>query len=395
MRRHIIIFIGAIMAIMVYLASCTEAVELCEVKGYPHAHFSDLRVTYDWTDYDRTTKPDSMLIFAERLVGRWNCGYAIDLSTNKGEYLYNAFGDAEPVIEDGNTVYSVMKVHPGQYAVMTFSRSTEEFDYHGIDEYFIDRSDSTNLDSIYIQYRPYDKDDPELKRYLSSWTDFNPYSQYVQSDSHPFLYAVSDVLKCDAEASQSIVFHPKNFMQRITFSFNIEKKMEEDSRFEIDSIHLEISGVPYRFYFMSGNLDVKKTYKMLTKPIYIEDKDSYSNRTLNCEAYFNAPGIVPPVSTQTALGPGIAVAKVYLHTAKNPDKAYMVNARINLFNTISKSPMIKMNDDMTKAVLRGQYHLIEVTQPLRINAQAIIDSEEGGDGNDRWEQCGPGTIIDI
>lgn len=396
MRRHIIIYISAVMTLLTGLAACSEAVELCEEKNYPHSHFSDLRVTFDWTGFNSYNKPDSMLVFAEKLVGRENCGFVVDLKTNKGEYLYEAFGDTVPVIEEGGKSYSTMKVYPGKYAVMTFNHSIGEYDYNGVDEYFLDRSDSTNLDSIYIQYRSYVMDDPNLKKYVETWTNFNPYSKYVQSDATPFVYAVSDVIDCEIGGTQPIVFRPQSFMQLITFSFTIQKQMDAATRFRVDSVHLEVSGVPSRFYLMNGRIDVRKTYKMLAKPLYLSQTDNYANGNLKCEIYFNAPGLVPPMNTTTALGPGIAIVKVFLHTESEPTKARMVNAFINLYNTISKSPMIKMNEEQTYGELRSQYHRIEVDVPLKINSKTIIEAEENPNNNyDRWNACETNIDVDI
>ena len=396
MRRHIIIYISAVMTLLTGLSACSEAVELCEEKNYPHSHFSDLRVTFDWTGFNSYNKPDSMLVFAEKLVGRENCGFVVDLKTNKGEYLYNAFEDTVPVIEEGGKSYSNMKVYPGKYAVMSFNHSRREFDYHCVDDYFLDHSDSAELENIFIQYRAYNQYDPNLKKYVDTWTDFNPYSKYVQSDVSPFVYAVSDVINCESAGSQPVVFRPKSFMQLITFSFTIQKQMDAETKFMVDSVHLEVSGVPSRFYLMNGGIDVRKTYKILAKPLYTSEIDNYNNKKLKCEVYFNAPGIVPPMNSKTKLGPGIAVIKVFLHAESAPSKAHAINVYVNLYNTIKKSPMIKMNEEQTYGVLRSQYHTINVDTPLKIDSKSIIEAENNPDNNhDRWNACDTSIDVDI
>ena len=443
MIRRIIMYIIGLCLVAAMLGGCSETVELCDVKNHPHKAY--LNVVHDWSGVGQTARPDSMLVLVERLVERWNTGYRVSTRTNQVDRLYVAdAGDEIPDKDDevkddetpkddetkdddapkdddvngddangsadepatrgtrqaGDAVlpYATVQVRPGEYEVMSFSRNVAEFNYKGLDGYVYDRSENANLDSIYVEYKAYDKDDPRLNRYLSSWTDFNPYSKYVQTDVHAFYYAISDPIECPLDQHVPLSLKPFSYMQTVTFRFTVEKQMDADNRFAVDSMHVEIGGVPYRIYLMNGEVDVRKTYKLLMHPIYLEgsSKDTYGNKKMQCETYFYSPGIVPPISSETALGPGIAVVKIFLHTEKQPDVAFMVNARINLFRTISKSPMIKMNDEMTAGVLRSQYHVIKVDDVLRLNAKEIIKAagDQGGD-LDRWESCGKGTIVDI
>lgn len=406
----------ALSLLMGLLSSCSDAVELCEVR---HPHKAFIEVKHDWTGVNSSLVPDSMLVFAERLVQRWNCGYMVSMETNQSKRIYTVVSDDDESVEAGGDAeasqeenassdagtrqatggvlpYATLGVRPGEYEIMSFSRNVSEFNYKGMEKYIDDRSDSTCMDSIYVEYKSYDKSDLRLKRYISSWTDFNPYSKYVQSNAHPFFYSITDPVECPMDSRVPLTMKPRSFMQGITLRFSVEKRMDADSRFVIDSMHVEMSGIPHRVYLMNGNVDVTKTYKMLLQPIYLQNKDSYSNKKMQCEAFFSAPGIVPPINQETALGPGIAVVKVFLHTEKRPHEAYMVNARINLFRTISKSPLIKMNDDMTAGVLRSQYHVINVTDVMQLNAKEIIRSAEDNEsGIDRWESCGKGTVVDI
>lgn len=454
MTKRIILYVIGLCLVLAMLGSCTETVELCDVKNHPHKSY--LNVVHDWSGVGQASKPDSMLVFVERLVERWNTGYRVSTRTNQSDRLYVADAgdeipddakdddapdsgdipdsgdtpdggdtpdsgdtpkdDTAPKDDDANgsgeaaatrgtrqasdavLPYATIQVRPGEYEVMSFSRNVSEFNYKGLDGYVYDKTENANLDSIYVEYKAYSKDDPRLKRYLSSWTDFNPYSKYVQTDVHAFYYAISDPIECPLDQHVPLSLKPYSYMQTVTFRFSVEKQMDADNRFAVDSMHVEIGGVPYRIYLMNGEVDVRKTYKLLMHPIYLEgeQKDSYTNKKMQCETYFYAPGIVPPISSETALGPGIAVVKIFLHTEKQPDVAFMVNARINLFRTISKSPMIKMNDEMTAGVLRSQYHVIKVDDVLRLNAKEIIKAADGqGSDLDRWESCGKGTIVDI
>lgn len=450
-----------ICAALLLLLSCETDPGLCTIE---HPHKSYFAIRYDWTDVEESYIPDSMVVFVERLVMRWNSSYMLSRKTYRGSYLFNDLtqqnaadepeetpdgtdapeelpeenepGGNEPgeggndsPAEDGDEgdnnvvdetpeeneaeggidvdIYGIRKrqddapldhatmaVKPGQYALITFSRNVSEFNYKGIDDYAIDRYDPMSFDSIYVEYKSYKKDDENLRRYLSSWTDFNPYSDYVQSNPQPFLYQVADLMLLKDGEEKNVTFKPKPIMQHITLNFNIEKVMDEAHRFAIDSIHVEISGIPYRFYLTRDELDIRKTYKMLLYPM-VYSEDTYTNTSLTYSASFNATGIVPAISQDVALGPGIVIAKVYLHSQAHPERRIQpVNARINLYNTIVRDPLIRMNDENTAGVLVGDRRVINVDAVLRIDGSTVIESEDEV-GQDNWKICKGGFIVDI
>ena len=163
----------ALSLLMGLLSSCSDAVELCEVR---HPHKAFIEVKHDWTGVNSSLVPDSMLVFTERLVQRWNCGYMVSMETNQSKRIYTVVSDDDESVEAGGDAeasqdenassdagtrqatggvlpYATLGVRPGEYEIMSFSRNVSEFNYKGMEKYIDDRSDSTCMDSIYVEYK--------------------------------------------------------------------------------------------------------------------------------------------------------------------------------------------------------------------------------------------------
>ena len=446
--------------LMVFLTVCFLACEtdviLCTTT---HPHQSQLNITFDWRGVPQKSIPDSMLVFAERLVNRWDCGYAINTKDYHVTNLFNPIikpeppapdeeetdeetpdeeeivegtfeedeakkkapeeGEAptdedpseesesepmsdeeEPTIEEDlpPLTHATIDVKSGQYIVMTFNRDTLEFNYEGLDAYVNDHSDTTSMDQIHIDYKAYRKNDERLKFFSSSWVDFNPYANYVQSNALPFFYNVSPLFKVNEGEVRDVQLSPVSLLQHITVNFDVQKIMDEEHRFVIDSIIAEISGVPHRFYIVKNELDVSKTYKMMLEPTrYTRGSavvDNFQNTQLHFSSSFYAPGIVPAQSSTISMGPGILQIKIFLHAFNSDLKLQPVNAKMNLYNTLSAEPLIRMNEEGTAGTIIGTERAINIKTFLRIDGRSILTNDEEGTG-DKWQQCEEGIIIDV
>ena len=181
--------------------------------------------------------------------------------------------EAKPRTRAAAKDHATFDVKAGEYVFMTYTSDSRLFDTSALDRYVNQDIDVMTDADLSIYYRPY-----SLPTVTSSWTDLNPYTQYVYSDANPFIYYMSEPIICDRESEQWITLYPHSIMQRITVNLDVDKVMEGSQNFVIDSIFADISGIPYRFVLLTEELDVSKTYKMMLAPNYYTE-EKHTNYT--------------------------------------------------------------------------------------------------------------------
>lgn len=398
------------------LSSCDVWVPLCMDD---HPHLTTLNVVYDWQGFDDAHRPDSMIILGERIVQRWNTTYQVNTGTYNGQYLINDpadeiqpnaaaaakansaanGGEGDLTTKAGGTTavydHATLDVKQGEYVFFTYSSDSGLFDTSSIDAYAMDENAVLEETDLSIRYIPYD-----LKEVNPRWTDFNPYTKYVESDANPFMYYMTEPIQCNKDAEQWITLYPHSIMQHITVNLDVVKIMPSTQKFAVDSIFADISGIPYRFHILTEDMDISKTYKMMLLPNYYTATkhtnytDTYSNTDLRYSSSFYATSLLHPASPDDAMGPGIFQVKIYVHMQDYPDaRVSPVYTKINLYDSIVDNPLMEVNEDGTGGKRIGDERVINITKRVTID---INDLQFAGEGDDiNWTNTDDETLLDI
>ena len=346
------------------LSACTE-VNLCRSN---HPHRSDLNVYFDFGDFQYV--PDSMILFAVRNLNLLR--YTFLLSSEgrnstpaEGRLLYpdelreKAYIWVDSIDEDSHvdsidsfhnqrsyqikqfTGCDSVRLHPGIYELVAFSSGNMDY-YDNLEQ--VMNSDADEIDSLWITYVSYHStNDHPLLRRDSAWVSHNLYSDFILNCDRRPTFAAKEIIEISTDERQTDVrLHANNLSQHVTLEFFIEK----DDNVLVDSVVAELSGIPYRFYILTGVADVERTFKTVFRPdVTPVNNINESKVTVTGDVYVN--GIVHSADPAFTTGPGILWINVYIRVfgqnASGPI-SHPITACINLYNLLKDNPSLRLNE---------------------------------------------------
>lgn len=390
----------------VALFSCTK-VDLCEEPQ--HIHRGYIKLTYHWPDdVPEDQLPKSMFALISRAVTTHHMGYVTSPDT-----CYYQFGG---MYEDSDQHPLMAKV--GSYRVFAFNNDIDAgyYRFENFDQFAHNEGDNTiDVNDLYISYVPH-----ELSSlpYSEGWIDTNPYSKYIAANMSPLYRAVNDY----DEKAQSYTFnvqnndttivnlYPQKATQDITITFPIYLEYTDEDTVSANSIIAEISGIPHRMNFNSGELYVDTTYKIMMELDTLHAKDTILKvndalltfKKMECFSTISVTGLLANEGPEYATGAGIM--QLCAHLSTNEVKKAKVMAKVNMYNTINKANLIIKDEEgrimqNSKEIypelpyndtLRVEGNLLTVTLDL------VLKTVGGGEGTDTWQgdKDGDGEIDD-
>lgn len=321
------------------LAACKMDVEYCPA---PHPHRGHLDPVFNWSS-SYVAHPDSMNIVAQRVVNEVT--YLFTTSTkasgNQG-YIRQS-----PTFDEDTTYHiaagspnHVLHLRAGEYKLLAYNSESAGAKFVFDDSYFSthDLMEAVISDSIC--------DAPEkVGAQYKGWLDRNHYSDYLYNadDMHIFSAMSSVIIPLDVKGDPvyKCTFTPRPLTQLIKINFTMKPK---ESGIVVDDITCCMSGACRSIRLSTGEVHTDKTYKVLYKPTF--DKGTNYTASYAVQGSIRVPGLMPNPSDEASSGPGILQVNVHIHY---PDKKNVVHyrvlqARINLFNTLKTTPSLKFDE---------------------------------------------------
>lgn len=438
--------------------SCAE-VDLCDSNEHPHCAFVKFNYDMSGLKTEEAEHIDSMSIIAYRIVGQWKSliktmpngtGNFIDVNrelqtlsgketATRGEGTESSTTLPEqpssdtgtppadekiPGQEEERPADSVepgqpmaensdqFKVKPGDYKFITLTMDTTEIDYTEIYEYIKAPAEEKLLSDVCVSYRTFGQNDPHMKEQLRNWDDYNQYASYVQPSQRPIVFDMVPLVPVEQGQTTTVNLKPTTKMQNVTVIFDILKKTEKVP-FVVDSVWMELSGIPIRLNLTSHHLDITRTAKTMAKMTLTNEdggkEDEAYNTHLNCMAQFEVNGVVAPTDSEDGTedaskrtsGPGLLQVIIFTHsnevsTITGKPKHKRFQGLINLYNTLRQSPSIKLTQDGMFAEQNGDKCLIRITDSILLDGENIksYSNEDGGVKNwDKWTPTSKDDLI--
>ncbi len=439
-KRNIIM---ALMALLLFSA-CAE-VQLCDTAEEDHPHTTSLSLSYNLANMNNrdALSVDSMVVIAYRVVGQWRTLLKTDLKGRGNFITSNSLLDSDTQETTTTDAQSIAKLtaddaedvttspeaatpeattkpqpgvptpndttafcmKPGDYRFYSISYDTTEVDYSNVFQYMVNVGEAANerpadLYAVYRQHRPTSQ---LLHRKLYNWDDYNAYANYIQPDIAPVYFGKTDVvtLERDAKTPIKVDITAANELQEVVINFSIAKDLST-TFFTVDSVWIDISGIPYRISVETGHLDITATSKVMMKATVTNaagtEGDTMDNTSLTCKATLHTNGIVRPYDSeegkgdarQRVFGPGLLQAIIFTHsnetigttgTKKGKRFQYMVN----LYDALTASPSIIISDDGTYYSHYSKQCIINITTPMSLNGKHIVNSADN-EGVVNWQE---------
>ena len=419
--------------ILSVVVACNPDVELCGISQHPHR--AQIAFDFDWSGVNNV--PDSMYIIANRVINTKRYSIAINSKNHEGYFVFNPDGDETPdenpdenpggdVNPDENPEGDVNEptgakaaetrsnaapksqktfaLHTGVYKFLALASGGTDMVFENVNSFVENIHSGQKFSDLFIEYKTYDKNDEQLRCNLRSWDDYNPYSNYIQSDITPVVIGSIPDYEINTTASHTLKFHPRNMSQNIDIYVNIEKDISEQG-FVIDSITAEVSGIPKSINLTNGYIDITSTAKMMFK-MELQNKagnvieDKCTTKSLRAHANINVTSIVSSSSEMEKMGPGILQMIIHAHAIVNsgqPDeekRLKKIQGKINIFNTLKNANLIEIVNNGKSARRRTSHAVLDIVTDLVIDGNRIVDTATDDDGVDRWVQC-ESIIVDI
>lgn len=439
-KLHAFVLFGWLTMLIV---ACNTEVELCEELHHPH--YAQVEYRYSWNNDNTLELEDSMLVLATRVVNQWKSSVRVSSTGNpsRGTYLWNAPEDymdepEEPekpetpdnpentdeneTSEDSETSedtetsgdsdspattradetpdneVSRFKLRSGDYKFVTFNRSDEEINYETVDRYM--RDDAMPISELNVVYRTYGKGDPNLNLIVEDWVDYNGYGgvdRYMQPSLHPIYYDTISVRPLRSNGIYQITFeHPTRLTQHITLNFDVQKVIYNQP-FTIDSVFVEMAGVPYIINLATGYIDITKTKKMMFKAIF--EKDTETSNRISCQAMMDVPTIVHSESDDLYMGPGIMQVMICCSATDPDDPTQRRNKKfqgiINLYHTLEKADLIRYTEDGQHALRNKEEAVLVISAEMKVDGDQVLENPDDNAGLDVWRKKGSTIIVDI
>ena len=387
LKKHIICTLAT--ASMLF-AGCGEVeIPLCDVETHPHLAHVDIQT--EWSISEEAfnhEKPDSMFVLAYRVIDTWKCGYVSTTKTegNEGRYVFNNPADNVETKEvtaesDENTATEenvnaqpfMLKRGDYRFVSLNYAENDNTFEYIGLK--VDDVEEAIKNKEVLIKYKSYKLNDEKIDRFGNDWTDFNPYSEYVQSNVKSIYFDYSDIQEIIPGKENTLSLRPRSVTQDIEIRFKIER---EDV--VIEKIMGEISGIAQSLNILTNEADPSKTFKMLTMCEEVDNsggvgsfngKNTYSTK-------FSVTALTRNERPTHITGAGIMQLAIYTYTTdeNNNRKEKVLNVGINLYNTIDKYGRIIYG--------QGVPVVLDIESILTINRNKVLEMTEEDSNLDKW-----------
>ena len=382
------------------LSACTE-VDLCYA---PHPHRAYLDFRYHWPEEYADSHPDSMRVMAMRPVNYLLYEYRTTaLERDNTGVLLSPDSERETLKDEtGSTGNDALWARSGEYKFSAYA-----WNEMLLDDGLADGEDSqidtiVGQNPIYLSYRHYPVDAPQVTGYYGEWRDYNAYTDYIAGLDMPIFFAQADYVELpvadDGPARVTVDLTPMPLTQQVTFRLHVEK----EEGVVVDSLAAEIAGVPATVELTSGLLLADKTYKMLFRPAYgplATAADSLSATVLDCAGTANLTGIVNSYSDEMVTGPGILQIAVYAHYDYTDDRtggmrraAKVFHAGINLYHTLKAHKLLEYDLEHEAYRQTCRTAEIEIVSPLVISREGVVDNGSASTGLDAWM---PGETVEV
>lgn len=311
----------------------------------------------------------------------------------------DAGGDASAE-EPADQSLASFRLPVGDYRFMAFNMDTTELIYDDVMAYLAGDG-AMGMGELCVDYRTYSKDDPELRKALPAWQDYNPYAGFMQPDMRPLLV---DTVAASLAQGQRLAcrFAPGTMSQNVDIYFTITKKADAEP-FVVDSVMGEISGLPVRINLARGDLDISRTCKMMFRTGLVAADgpplaDSYAAQSVRCHANIDVPGIVPGSAPDVSTGPGIMQVIIFVHAANPADPSAVltkkIQGKINLYNTLREARLTDYTDDGMHVRRTAEHGVLDINAELVIDGETIIENADNEQGIDSWLPCDD-IVVDI
>ncbi len=384
------------------LAACTE-VDLCYA---PHPHRAYLDFRYHWPEEYAGLRPDSMGVVAVRPVNLFRYEYRTTaLEEGNTGVMLSPGSERQPLADAaGPTGNDALWARSGEYNFAAFAWDAATLDEETeLQDAAGDPTDmGSGLTPLYLSYRHYPVDAPEITGYFGEWRDYNAYSDYISGVGMPVYFARADRVEVPVADSANVHvpvdFHISTLTQAVTFRLHVEK----EEGVVVDSLCAEIAGVPATIELTTGLIRARRTYKMLFRPAYgplASAADSTAATRLECAGTVHVTGIVRSYSEEMVTGPGILQIAVYAHYdytdegTGQPRRAVKVfHAGINLYHTLKERELLDYDDTLDGYYQTCRTAEIEILSPLVIDREGVAGSGSAATGLDAWM---PGETIEV
>ena len=407
---------ACLMLCYVVFFSCAR-VDLCESDN--HTHLGGVSIVYDWQEIADSLRPDSMLLLVNRVMNNHHVGYVTGSESSVGgRYRFGKmYNNSEVGIYDES-----LWVSAGDYTVYAFNSDVDKKDTIYRFEYLNEYGDGQHLgevsmDHIAIAYVGRELSEMRTKGYLYSadWHTVNPGFNYITTGIAPIYYAINDrndstqvfTFGVQVGKESKVTLTPKKMTQDITFSFPVYA----EKQVVIDSVVAEISGIPHKMNFKSGELYIDTIYKMLFKMEVnaenVEEEmlaanaanDDYAK--YECMSTISVMGLLPNKNAGGCIGAGILQVCLYASMDNGEgvmEKMAPQSAWIDLHNTIKKANLVIKKERADKP--KEKYYVqnpredggVAYNDLLRIEDSRLIFATDGlvaetankGESVDSW-----------
>ena len=395
MIRHTL-YIAVIIA-LTCIAACTSV----DTDTTPVGTTSKWVPAFNWNGV--STKPDSMLIIANRAINTyryvysWNIdkglGYLMAESTDLGykktsiandnDTTYNPTDTTETyaqqqaagkAAEDNSR--SDIELRPGEYTVMTASMNPGII-YTCLNQTgFQQFMDSTVSPREIAMYYKTLTADSVHSMFGKAWTDFNPAQKYIP-DLGPLYFAEQKQLTIPT--SMPTQFTLQDITQELTIHFNVHLI---GAHVSISDIVGDISGIASNVRMSSLYINTGATRKMPFRA----DMNLGADSTISCTAKLTIPGIISTVDTTTLTGTGVLQLAIYAETidsdGKTVKKTYYVSKNVN--EEIREGEYSKLGDDNVHLVIAEHDITLNITTPIYIDRHTILTLPDNVSTLNRW-----------
>lgn len=402
------------------MVACKTDVDLCYESSHPHR--AEVEFTYTWDE--GVLRPDSMCVLANRIIGQWKSSMVVGTNTTPvigyyfstdiipENYISDEFREYLDSATIANLLYggfdfpvSKFIVRNGEYKFITFNMDTTAFAYDKLMDYMLSpANEGRRLQDLNMEYKTYSKENNKgaLRSLIASWTDYNPYADYIQPEMNPIYFDTTQVVRVETDVVAKVSFHPQPLTQNIDIYFNIKKDVS-GVPFVIDSVRAEVSGIPKSINLSNGYLDIEHTAKMMFRmdmcapfnltavpPFEIKkEADQLTKQAVGCHANIDVTGVVRNASDYVYSGPGIVQVMIWTH-AKDPQTGLIsrkkMQGKINIYKTLGKSDLLKEAPDGKHMIRKSKHGNIVIQANIEIDGSKIKRSDNTS-VLDNWIPC--------
>lgn len=363
MKRLSLILLTCLLA-----AACRMDVEYCNT---PHPHRGHVKFNFNWSS-QFTQHPQYMDVKAQRVVmHNYYLFETTTLATGNDSTRVIESPDLDvdtlQLVNPADSGHHVLHLRAGEYEFLAYNGHREGFNMIGDT---ISEPITNDLGIVGPDY--------------VGWRDRNPYSDYlVTADTLHLFSATGHVnipLDITGDPLYTINFTPRALTQVVNINFTMKPK---ESGIVVDSIICCMSGVCRSMLISTGEVFFReKTYKVLYKPTFSQDPKYME--TFAVKGNIRVPGIVPSKSSGSSTGPGVLQVNIHIHftDSKNVVHHRILEGSINLYNTLSQTPSLKMSEGGEMAIQTAPTITLNIDNIMQLTRNKI---ESEPDVNiDKW-----------